>query len=64
MDWKQTRKINGKIVSDLRKKVRQRLEQEEGEEYRQAMGAKETIEKYRAVKDKQYQDTKPLPNSY
>ena len=57
LDWKQTRKTNGKIVSDLRKKVRERLEKEEGEEYRQAMGAKKTIEKYWAVKDKQYQDS-------
>ena len=57
LDWKQTRKINGKIVSDLRKKVRQRLEQEDGEEYQQAMGAKKTIEKYFAIKDKQYQDS-------
>ena len=57
LDWKHTRKINGKIISDLRKKVRERLEQEAGEEYRQAMGAKKTIEKYWAVKDKQYQDS-------
>ncbi len=57
LDWKQTRKTNGKIVSNLRKKVRQRLEQEEGEEYRQAMGAKKTIEKYVAIKDKQYKDS-------
>ena len=57
LDWKQTRKINGKIVSDLRNKVRLRLEREEGEEYRQAIGAKKTIEKYFAVKEKQYQDS-------
>ncbi len=58
LDWKQTRKINGKIVSDLRTKVRNRLEQEEGEEYHIAMGAKKTIEKYVATKDKQYKNMK------
>ncbi|BAZ44277.1 DNA photolyase, FAD-binding protein [Chondrocystis sp. NIES-4102] len=58
LDLKQTRKLNGKIVADLRSKVRDRLEQENTEEYQQAIGAKETIEKYRAAKDKQYQQMK------
>ena len=58
LDWKQTRKINGKIVSDLRKTVRERLEQSGGEEYQQALGASLTIEKYVAAKDKQYQNMK------
>lgn len=58
LDYKQTRKVNGKAVSDLRKKVRQRLEIEGGKEYEQAMGASETIAKYLAVKDKQYQEMK------
>ncbi|MDJ0591609.1 MAG: FAD-binding domain-containing protein [Pleurocapsa sp. MO_226.B13] len=30
LDWQQTRKTNGKIVSDLRKQVRDRLEREGG----------------------------------
>lgn len=54
LDWKQTRKINGKVVSDLRKKVRERLTREGGNEYRQAIEAASTVEKYLAVKDKQY----------
>ena len=54
LDFKQTRKTNGKVVSDLRAKVRERLEQEGGEEYRQALGAKKTIEKYLSAKDEQY----------
>ena len=58
LDYKQTRLINGKIVSDLRAKVKERLEREGGEEYQQAIGAKETVEKYLAAKDKQYQETK------
>lgn len=58
LDWKQTRKINGKIVSDLRKQVKKRLEKEGGEELEIALGAKETIEKYVAAKDKQYQKMK------
>ena len=58
LDWKQTRKINGKIVSDLRKQVKERLEREGGEELTIALGAKETIDKYVAAKDKQYQQMK------
>lgn len=58
LDWKQTRKDNGKIVSNLRAEVRERLEREGGAEYVQAIGAKETIEKYFAVKDKQYRNFK------
>ena len=62
LDYKQTRRVNGKIVSDLRKKVKARLEQEGGTEYQQAVGASETIEKYWAVKDKQYQEMKSSPD--
>ena len=58
LDWKQTRKINGKIVSNLRKQVRDRLEKEGGEELKIALGAKETIEKYVTAKDKQYRSMK------
>ena len=58
LDWKQTRKTNGKVVSDLRKQVRARLEREGGEEYQIAIGAKETIDKYFAAKDKQYRNMK------
>ena len=54
LDYKLTRKINGKTISDLRKKVKARLEQEGGEEYQQAIGASATIEKYLAIKDEQY----------
>ncbi|MGB3650939.1 MAG: deoxyribodipyrimidine photo-lyase [Rivularia sp. (in: cyanobacteria)] len=42
IDWSQTRKVNGKIVSDLRKKVRARLLSEKGEEYDNAIAAKRT----------------------
>ena len=58
LDYQKTRKVNGKIVSDIRKKVRDRLEREGGEELKIALGAKETIDKYFAVKDKQYQNMK------
>lgn len=58
LDWSQTRKVNGKIVSDLRKKVKQRLLAEQGEEYEQAVNAKRTVDKYWEVKDKQYQEYK------
>ena len=54
-NWAQTRKVNGKIVSDLRKKVKQRLLAEQGEEYEQAAIAKKTVDKY-WDKDKHYQE--------
>lgn len=56
LNWAETRKINGKIVSDLRKKVKQRLLAEQGEEYEQATIAKKTVDKYWESKDKQYQE--------
>ncbi len=46
LDWSLTRKINGKIVSDLRKKVRSRLIEEGGVEYKQAVQAKTAVERY------------------
>jgi len=58
LDWSQTRKVNGKIVSDLRKQVKQRLLVEEGEQYEQAANAKRTVDEYWKVKDKHYQDYK------
>ena len=60
LDWKQTRKVNGKIISDLRKQVRERLESEQGEEYQRAIGARDTVDKYAAVKDRQYKDIAPI----
>lgn len=56
LDWSQTRKVNGKIISNLRKAVKERLLAEQGKEYEQAVSAKKTVDKYWEVKDKQYQD--------
>ena len=56
IDWSQTRKINGKIVSNLRKKVKERLLSEKGEEYYNATATKRTVEKYREAKDRQYRE--------
>ena len=58
LDWSQTRKINGKIVSDLRKRVKERLLAEQGVELEQAAIALKTVNKYWENKDKQYQDYK------
>ncbi len=55
LDWAQTRKINGKIVSNLRKRVKVRLLAEQGVELEQAAIAKRTVDKYWESKDKQYQ---------
>jgi deoxyribodipyrimidine photo-lyase len=54
LDWSQTRKVNGKIVSNLRKQVRARLVAQGGIEYDSAIAAKETVEKYWQHKDKEY----------
>ena len=56
LDWAQTRKINGKIISDLRKKVKQRLIESESREYQQASKAKITVDKYSQAQVKQYQE--------
>ncbi|KST70088.1 deoxyribodipyrimidine photolyase [Mastigocoleus testarum BC008] len=58
VDWSYTRKANGKIISQLRKKVRERLILEGGEEYKSAVAAKETVEKYWQYKDKEYKKIK------
>lgn len=55
LDWSLTRKVNGKIVSDLRKQVRSRLVAEGGAEYESAIAAKETVEKYWQSQDRQSQ---------
>ncbi|MBD2578159.1 FAD-binding domain-containing protein [Oscillatoria sp. FACHB-1406] len=54
LDWSQTRKINGKIVSNLRKQVKERLLAEGGEEYDNAKVAKRTVEKYRQYQEREY----------
>jgi len=58
LDWAKTRKVNGKIVSDLRKKVRERLISQGDSEYESAIVAKETVEKYWEYKDKEYKEYK------
>ncbi|QIR41750.1 deoxyribodipyrimidine photo-lyase (plasmid) [Tolypothrix sp. PCC 7910] len=60
LDWSKTRKINGKIISDLRKKVRERLTLQGGTEYESAVAAKETVNKYWQHKDRQYKEFKEL----
>ena len=56
LDWAQTRKTNGKIISDLRKRVKERLVAEQGVELKQAVIAKKTVDKYWENKDKQYRE--------
>jgi deoxyribodipyrimidine photo-lyase len=58
LDWSQTRKINGKIVSDLRKQVKQRIILEGGQELEGALATKKTVDKYWESKNKQYQQYK------
>ncbi|MEH2405319.1 FAD-binding domain-containing protein [Nostoc sp.] len=60
LDWAKTRKVNGKIISDLRKKVRERLTLDGGTEYESAVAAKETVNKYWQHKDREYKEFKKL----
>jgi deoxyribodipyrimidine photo-lyase len=56
LDWAQTRKTNGKIISGLRKRVKVRLLVEQGVDLEQAAIAKRTVEKYWENKDKQFRE--------
>lgn len=56
LDWSETRKINGKIVSDLRKQVKQRIINEGGDELEGALATKKAVDTYWQSKDKQYQE--------
>ncbi len=58
LDWAETRKVNGKIVSNLRKQVKVRLLAEQGIELEQAAIAKKTVDKYWEISGKQYQEYK------
>lgn len=55
LDWSKTRLVNGKIVSDLRKRVRERLQLQGGDEYENAIATKKSVDKYVESKNKQYQ---------
>ena len=55
LDFTQTRKINGKVVSDLRKKVRARLMQEKGLELSEAQIAQKVVQKYKEGTQKRFQ---------
>jgi deoxyribodipyrimidine photo-lyase len=56
LDWAQTRKVNGKMISNLRQRVKERLLAEQGEEYQQAAIALQTVDKYWEIKNQQYQE--------
>jgi len=58
LNWSQTRRVNGKIVSNLRQQVRERLLTEQGAEYEQAVAAKTVVDRYWESRDKQYQEYK------
>ncbi|EAW35095.1 FAD-binding domain-containing protein [Lyngbya sp. PCC 8106] len=60
LDWYEMRKINGKVVSELRKQVKKRLEQEQGIEYERAMGLSEAIGKYWSAQEQRYQQYKQI----
>lgn len=58
LDWGETRKVNGSIVSKLRRRVKERLLAQQDREYEDAAAAKKTVDRYWEIKDKQYQEYK------
>ncbi|MGB2925317.1 MAG: FAD-binding domain-containing protein [Limnothrix sp.] len=54
LDWKETRKTNGKVISELRAIVRQRLTAEQGEEFESAQRVKAVIERYMKYQEEAY----------
>ncbi len=56
LDWAETRKVNNKVISNLRKQVKVRLLAEQGTELEQAAFARKTVDKYREARDKQYRE--------
>jgi deoxyribodipyrimidine photo-lyase len=54
LDWNQARLTNGKVVSDLRKKVKKRLEQDQGIEYQRALGMTNAVNFYWQGQEKRY----------
>ncbi|MBD2325421.1 FAD-binding domain-containing protein [Alkalinema sp. FACHB-956] len=54
LDWAETRKVNGKVISNLRKQVKERLIAEGGEEFTSAQAAQQTVEKYQQYRDREY----------
>ncbi|MGD1902632.1 MAG: FAD-binding domain-containing protein [Geitlerinemataceae cyanobacterium] len=55
LDWKQTRKVNGKVISELRAIVRERLTAKQGEEFEAALKVKGAIERYMKYKQQEYE---------
>ena len=55
VDWQLTRKVNGKVVSNLRQQVRARLLLEQGADHQEAIATREAVDKYMESKDRQYQ---------
>ncbi len=54
LNWPQTRKINGKVISELRAIVRERLKTEKGEEFEAAQRVKAVIERYMKYQEEEY----------
>lgn len=56
LDWSATRRHHGKIVSDLRKRARERLQQEGGDAFRSARNLKDASENYRKAWNGRYRE--------
>ena len=58
LDFNQTRKINGKVVSDIRKQVRDRILAEKGSELAHAQKAHAITTSYKRYTEKRYHSYK------
>jgi deoxyribodipyrimidine photo-lyase len=54
LDFKETKRLNGKIISDIRAKVRSRIIKEKGLDFEEAKVQKKVTQKYDKFKTKKY----------
>jgi deoxyribodipyrimidine photo-lyase len=55
LNWTQTKETNGKVISDLRNQVKERIIREAGQEFLEAVKSKEVVQKYYEGNNKRYQ---------
>jgi deoxyribodipyrimidine photo-lyase len=60
LDWAKTKLVNGKKISELRKKVEQRLLENKDSEFAQAVIAKRVVKKYYEKQEAKYEKTKDV----
>ncbi|MDX1920239.1 MAG: FAD-binding domain-containing protein [Candidatus Caenarcaniphilales bacterium] len=60
VNWELSKRVNGKAIADIRKKVKERLIRTQDEEFKQALIADQVVKKYYEGKNKIYAKIKEL----